>query len=52
MFDYMSYLYFVGAPIAGPWLEFKDLMDFFRVTGHYENILNVSTLKPAMIRFS
>ena len=50
--DYISYLYFVGAPICGPWLEYKDLMDFFRVKGHYKDILTVSTLKPAMIRFS
>ena len=26
-FDFMSYLYYCGAAISGPWYEYKDFMD-------------------------
>jgi len=30
VFDYISYMYFCGSAVCGPWFEYKDLMDFFK----------------------
>lgn len=50
-YDYMAYMYFCGAAISGPWYEYKDLYDFMRAQGHYENIHKVKTFKASMIKF-
>jgi hypothetical protein len=51
IFEFTSYMYFCGAPISGPWLEYKDLMQFFRKEGHYKDVEKTHTFKPGMIRF-
>jgi len=49
--DFFSYMYFCGAPISGPFLEYKDLIQFFRLEGHYKNVSQASTFWPGLIRF-
>ena len=47
--DYMSYLYFCGAAISGPFYEFKDFVQMIRQEGDFKKI--PSTLKPGLTRF-
>jgi len=52
IFSYLSYMYFVGGSISGPWFEFRDLDDFFEARGHYENIHQFDTFYRGMERFA
>jgi hypothetical protein len=52
IFEFTSYMYFCGAPISGPWLEYKDLIQFFRKEEHYKNVDNTHTFWPGIIRFA
>ena len=45
----MSYLYFCGAAISGPFYEFKDFEQMMAREGHYKDV--PSTLKPGLTRF-
>jgi len=49
--DFTSYMYFCGSAMSGPWFEFKDLMQLFRVEGHYKEIHSIPTFVPGFIRF-
>ena len=49
-FDFMSYLYYCGAAISGPWYEYKDFMDMIHQRGDFKSI--PSTIKPGLIRFA
>ena len=49
-FDFMSYLYYCGAAISGPWYEYKDFMDMIHQRGDFKEI--PSTIKPGLIRFA
>ena len=49
-FDFISYLYFCGAAISGPFYEYKDFMQMIRKEGDFKNV--PSTFKPAMLRFA
>jgi hypothetical protein len=51
IFDFLSYMYFCGAPISGPWIEYKDLIQYFRFEGHYEKVNETSTFWLAIMRF-
>jgi hypothetical protein len=51
VFDYLSYMYFCGAPISGPWIEYKDLIQFFKFEGHYKNVQETHTVGKALLRF-
>ena len=48
-FDFMSYLYFCGAAISGPWYEYKDFKQMISKEGDFKDI--PSTVKPALLRF-
>ena len=48
-FDYISYLYFCGAAISGPFYEFKDFIQMIRKEGNFADV--PSTWKPAVLRF-
>jgi len=48
-FDFMSYLYFCGAAISGPFYEFKDFEQMMAREGDFANV--PSTLKPGLLRF-
>jgi len=47
--EFMSYIFFCGGAISGPWYEYKDFRNFINKEAHYKQI--PSTFKPAMIRF-
>lgn len=47
--DFMSYVYFCGGAISGPWYEYKDFIQMIRSEGHYKNV--PSTLIPALTRY-
>lgn len=48
-FDFISYLYFCGAAISGPFYEYKDFHQMMAREGHYKDV--PSTLKPGLMRF-
>ena len=48
-FDFISYLYFCGAAISGPFYEYKDFIQMIRKEGEFKNV--PSTTKPALIRY-
>ena len=37
-FDFMSYLYFCGAAISGPWYEYKDFRQMIKQEGDFKDI--------------
>ena len=47
--EFMSYIYFCGATISGPWYEFKDFDTFIKLEGDFKSI--PSTLRPAFRRY-
>ena len=48
-FDFMSYLYYCGAAISGPWYEYKDFKQLIHKEGDFKEI--PSTILPALTRF-
>jgi len=49
-YEYISYMYYCGGTIAGPFFEYKDFNNFINRTHSYENI--PSTIVPTLIRFT
>lgn len=45
----MSYMYFCGGAISGPWFEFRDFDQYCKGEGRYKQI--PSTFYPALKRF-
>lgn len=50
-FDYMSYIYFSISSICGPWIEYKDLMEFFKAKNNYKDIHSKRSFFPAILLF-
>ena len=48
-FDFISYLYFCGAAISGPWYEYKDFKQMINKEGDFKDV--PSTWKAAITRF-
>ena len=48
-FDFMSYLYYCGAAISGPWYEYRDFKQLIHKEGDFKEI--PSTILPALTRF-
>ena len=48
-FDFMSYLYYCGAAISGPWYEYKDFKQMIHKEGDFKEVPN--TVIPALTRF-
>jgi D-alanyl-lipoteichoic acid acyltransferase DltB (MBOAT superfamily) len=48
-FDFISYLYFCGAAISGPFYEFKDFQQMMAREGDFKDV--PSTLRPGLMRF-
>ena len=48
-FDFMSYMYFCGGAISGPWFEYVDFNAYCKSEGRYQKI--PSTWWPALKRF-
>ena len=49
LFDFLSYLYFCGAAISGPWYEYKDWRQMIDQTGDFKHV--PSTAKAAVLRY-
>ena len=45
----MSYLYYCGSTISGPWFEYKDFMQMIRKEGDFKEV--PSTLKAGLSRY-
>jgi hypothetical protein len=41
-------MYFGGSAISGPWFEYRDLMQCFRMEGHYKELYKVHTLTQGL----
>jgi D-alanyl-lipoteichoic acid acyltransferase DltB (MBOAT superfamily) len=47
--EFLSYIYFCGAAISGPWYEFKDFDAMIKLEGDFKAI--PSTWRPALRRY-
>ena len=48
-FDFISYLYYCGAAISGPWYEYKDFKQMIAKEGDFKNV--PSTIKVGCMRY-
>jgi lysophospholipid acyltransferase len=48
IFEFFSYVYFVSSSIVGPFIEYKDFLNFIYLKEQYKNIPN--TILPAISR--
>ena len=49
LFEFLSYIYFCGASISGPWYEYKDFHAWINLEGDFKNV--PSTWKAALTRY-
>ena len=47
--EFLGYIYFCGATIAGPFFEYKDYKNLIEKKGHYKEV--PSTIIPSLLRF-
>ena len=51
LLEVMSYTFFIGGCVCGPFLEYKDFIDFIEKNGHYKD-LPKNTIVPSLTRIS
>jgi D-alanyl-lipoteichoic acid acyltransferase DltB (MBOAT superfamily) len=47
--EFLSYIYFCGAAISGPWYEFSDFNNMINLSGDFASV--PSTVRPALRRY-